>query len=406
MTVSLPWGAWYLNTRCELALPDSWAVDEYKGPEGMADLRGHARQACQKPLSSPRLRDLAANRNKVMIAIDDTTRPTPTGPILSEVLDELALAGVDDTQVTVIVASGGHRPPTRRDMVLKLGEALLQRIRLIYHHAHEGLVYLGKTSYGTPVHTNRLFQQADLKIGIGSITPHDFAGFGGGGKIVAIGLAGIETLHHDHMLQAEHFRRSVANIEQNDCQADIRQIANMVGLDFLVNAVPSQDLQPLQIVGGAYTAVHAHCAELMRSAWEVTLRQPTYDVAFLNAYPKDNDLIQSYMALNVCLFPCVEMLKESGIAVLTTPAPDGAATHSLGGFGCRGYEIPAAAILKGRRLAVFSPCLNPYDTDGYFPAGTISFHSREQMLSFLIEELPGQRQAAVFHNASLQWLAE
>lgn len=404
MTVSLPWGAWYLNTTQELPLPDSWSVDEYEGPEGVTDIRALAQRAFAEPVGSPPLMELAANKKRVMIAIDDTSRPTPTGVILSEMLKKLAAAGVKDAEVTVIVAYGGHRAPTRRDMVLKLGESLMQRVRLIYHHPHEGLVFLGKTSFGTPVYTNRLFQQADLKIGIGSITPHDFAGFGGGGKIVAIGLSGIDTLYHDHMVQADHFRRTVASIVDNDCQSDIREMTEMVGLDFLVNAVPSRNLKPRDIVCGAFTEVHERCAEIARKEWQIILEEPAYDIVFLNAYPKDIDQIQSYMALNVCLFPRVEMLKEFGMAVLTTAAPDGAVTHSLGGIGSRGYEIPSPDVMKGRRLAVFSPCFNTYDIEGYFPVGTQLFNRVEQMMSSLIEEFRGPRRVGVFHCASLQWI--
>ena len=289
-------------------------------------------------------------------------------------------------------------------MVLKLGEAMLRRIRLVYHHPHEGLVFLGKTSFGTPVYTNKLFQEADLKIGIGSLTPHDFAGFGGGGKIVAIGLAGIDTLYHDHVVQAHRFKRSVAVVDGNDCQSDIREMAEMVGLDFLVNAVPSRTLQSLAIECGAFHEVHERCVQTAREAWQVALGEPDYDIAVLNAYPKDIDLIQSFMALNVCLFPRVGILKEGGIAVLTTPAPDGAATHSLGGIGCRGHEIPSPNVMQGRTLAVFSPGLNRYDIEGYFPSGTRLFNCPEQMLRSLSAGFHGPRRVAVFHCASMQWI--
>ena len=129
MTVSLPWGAWYLDTTQELPLPDCWTVDEYPGPRASQDVSILTRRALAHPLGSPGLQELAARKKRVMIAIDDTSRPTPTGAILSQVLEQLAAAEVPEDQVTVIVASGGHRAPTRRDMVLKLGEAMLRRIR-------------------------------------------------------------------------------------------------------------------------------------------------------------------------------------------------------------------------------------------------------------------------------------
>ena len=178
----------------------------------------------------------------------------------------------------------------------------------------------------------------------------------------------------------------------------------MVGLDFLVNAVPSRNLHPLAVECGAFPAVHKHCVQAAREAWQVALRQPVYDIALLNAYPKDIDLIQSYMALNVCLFPRIGMLRDGGIAVLTTPAPDGATTHSLGGIGCRGHEIPTPGVMQGRTLAVFSPGLNRYDIEGYFPSGTRLFNRPEQMLRSLSADYRGPLRVAVFHCASLQWL--
>ncbi|MHB8986968.1 MAG: lactate racemase domain-containing protein, partial [Eubacteriales bacterium] len=135
--------------------------------------------ALTQPVGAPRIAESVRRTDRVVIVVNDITRPGPSGLMVREIARELAIAGVPDRQVTVLVATGTHRPNTRLELAGMLGEEVLDRFAVVNHDCRDdaGLVRLGTTPGGTPVVVNRIYEEADYRVLTGVITPHQAAGF-------------------------------------------------------------------------------------------------------------------------------------------------------------------------------------------------------------------------------------
>ena len=151
-----------------------------------------------------RLADFTKARS-VAIAISDKTRPVPHAILLPPLLQALEKLGIPPGAITLIVATGLHAPMKEAEFADILPADILARYRVISHNAMamEELVSLGKTRLGTIVQVNRAFADADLRLVVGNLEPHQFMGFSGGVKTAAIGLAGRDTINHNHALMLD-----------------------------------------------------------------------------------------------------------------------------------------------------------------------------------------------------------
>jgi nickel-dependent lactate racemase len=149
--------------------------------EGRYDEASIMREALEHPIGTPRLRDLARPGQRVVIVTSDLTRPCPSQKLLPLVLTELAAAGVPERSVTVVVALGLHRPMTNAELETALGADVFQHVRIVNHDPAD-TTRLGVTTGGTPVEIFRLVVEADLRVCLGNLELHYFAGYSGGPK--------------------------------------------------------------------------------------------------------------------------------------------------------------------------------------------------------------------------------
>lgn len=187
------------------------------------------RDALDHPLESPRLRDLGRRAQRVLILVDDNTRPTPARLIVPWVLEELG----PSVDVAFLVASGTHRSMTLAEKQDKLGEDICRRYPILDHEWREPseLVALGRTASGIPVEVNRLLMETDLLLGIGHVAPYRIAGFGGGSKIVQPGVCGAATSGRTNWAAACLAGADVMGVAENPIRAEMDGVAAIAGLD-------------------------------------------------------------------------------------------------------------------------------------------------------------------------------
>jgi nickel-dependent lactate racemase len=386
-TIELPWGAWLREERLALPLPEGWRVDtaEIRGGPGGASLEA----ALAEPVGAPSIEQLAREGRTAAIAVEDLTRPAPAAPALEAVLARLADGGIPPERVTVVVALGGHAPLRRDELLAKLGDEVVARCDVFNHHPYEDLVDLGTSRGGLPVRINRRFAEADVKLAVGSVVPHPYAGFGGGGKIVLPGVAGIETLEMNHRPAVTGLSGAgLAVVDGNRAREEMEEIALRAGLQAVVNLIPGADRQPVGHVYGHPVAAHRRAVELAREVFATPVA-PGADAAVLNAYPKDGELLQVGNAFNAYRACRPALVREGGTVVVTAACPHGRGYHSLHGPGMRLYRDPVQReYLDGRELIVFAPTLSEHDVRKSFWSGYAHAGNWEQVLARLAERHP------------------
>jgi lactate racemase len=295
------------------------------------------RTALRQTVAGPPLREVVRPGQTVAISICDGTRPQPRRVVVPAILEELEDV-VDPEDVTILVATGTHRGNTDDELRDMLGDGVVDSVRVVNHDARDGesLVWVGQLGAGVPVWLNRLWLDADIRITTGFVEPHFFAGFSGGPKMVAPGLAGLETtltLHDAARIGHPSARWGVT--EGNPVHDDVRVIAAATGAHFSLDVILDGERQIVQAFGGELFAMHrAACAV----AKEVAMRAvpSPFDVVVTSnsGYPLDQNLYQAVKGMSAA----AQVVKPGGLIVCAAECRDGFPDH-----GSYRSELAAAA---------------------------------------------------------------
>jgi nickel-dependent lactate racemase len=248
------------------------------------------RETFNKPISSPCLSELALGKKRIAIIVDDITRPTPSAILIPFILHDLKSAGVQDKAITIVVASGTHKPATRDEIIKKVGN-ISSTIKVISHDCKQNLKYLKQSSRGTPIYVNQTVMECDLKIGVGGIYPHARAGFSGGSKIIMPGVCGLETARYVHRTFQGAKQRG--DLTHTDFRKDMEEITQKVGLDFIVNVVLNQKRQITGLFVGDRIIAHQAGVELAAKLYTVQAIEDA-DIVIADVYPFDVFLTFAY----------------------------------------------------------------------------------------------------------------
>jgi nickel-dependent lactate racemase len=323
MSYHIPYGKGQL--RFELEVP----VDELvvKPLKRVPDERKAVQEAIRNPFGTDRLVNLAAGKQNAVIVINDITRPAPSQLFVEEIARELNESGISDSAITLLVATGNHRPNTTDELIEMVGEHNFKRFTIVNHSATDPsqLVYLGQTRRGLDIEINRLVTEADLTITTGIITPHQTAGFSGGRKSIVPGVAGEKSLmqHHSFPIRSEEPVMGV--MENNRFHEEAVEAARTVGVDFIINVVKNNHGEIVAVVAGDLEEAHEAGVRICRQTWELEVPD-LYDITIVSpgGYPKDFDMHQSQKAL-----ASAEIItKPGGSIILVAECLDG-----IGSFG-------------------------------------------------------------------------
>ena len=310
-------------------LPPSWqgTVVESRTARTLEDVPAAIADALANPTSSPPLRDLAAAGDTVCIAFTDITRASPDYLLVPPVLAELEMAGVRDEDITLLCGIGMHRPSTPEEKVAKLGQAVVDRYRVIDNEPQnpEALVDLGITDSGIPLSVNKVAYEADLLIATGIVEPHQYAGYSGGRKTLAVGAAGeamIAYTHGPHMV--DHPGTRLGRIEGNPFHEAITEAARRAGLRFIINVVLDDMKRVVCVRAGEPETTFRELVGIAKTIYEVPVPQQ-YDVAIAGVgFPKDTNLYQSSRAASYLFFAPTPVVRPGGVFITPAPCGEGA----------------------------------------------------------------------------------
>ena len=292
------------------------------------DLPSAVLRALRQLVGSAPLREVIAPQDKVTIIVSDITRPVGTAEMLPVIVGELNDIGVEDSQITVVVAQGTHRAHTAEENVAVCGADMVKRLRILQHDCRNKaeLVSLGTTSHGTDVFINKTVAEADKVILTGSVSLHPMAGFGGGRKAVLPGVAAYETIMQNHALALTVELGGGCNpacetslLEGNPLHEDMKEAAAMLKPAFLVNTVFTPDGDLHEVVGGHwYEAWQKGCQDLLAISGVSIGERADVVIASAGGFPKDMNLYQSCKAHMNAVFAA----KAGGIMIFALDCPD------------------------------------------------------------------------------------
>jgi nickel-dependent lactate racemase len=328
----------YGSTGLTVDLPEErTTVVEPLHPRAAPDERGAVLEALRRPVAGPPLREVMRGRRTVAISICDGTRPQPRQIVVPAILEELeGLVRLED--IVVLVATGTHRGNSEEELRAMLGDEVLASVRVVNHDARDQstLTWMGRFGADVPVWLNSEWARADVRITTGFVEPHFFAGFSGGPKLVAPGLAGLETtltLHDAARIGHPDARWGVTH--GNPVHDDVRAIAAATGTHFALDVVLDGEQRIAHAFGGELFAMHeAACAVIRQTAMRA-VPSPFDVVLTTNAgFPLDQNLYQAVKGMSAA----AQVVRPGGAIVCAAECRDGFPSH-----GSYRQELTAAA---------------------------------------------------------------
>lgn len=295
--VKLPYGKEFI----ELEVDDNVDIlvsqaGEFKAEKSEEDL---VRDALLNPIGSEKLSDLVKGKEKITIITSDHTRPVPSHITMPILLEEIRSTN-PEADITILIATGFHRPTTHEELVNKFGEEIVNNEKIIVHKSgvDEDMVELDRLPSGGRLLLNKHAINTDLLISEGFIEPHFFAGFSGGRKSVLPGVASEKTVLANHcskFIASDYSRTGI--LDENPIHKDMAFAAEQARLAFILNVVIDAEKKIINAFAGDRVKAHAEGCDFVRSL--STIEGVNADIAITSngGYPLDQNVYQSVKSM-------------------------------------------------------------------------------------------------------------
>lgn len=317
----------YGRTGLTVELPDAAEVITPVPHAPAPDVPAELRRALREPVNGPPLRERVQRGQTVAISACDVTRAQPRHLMIPAVLEELdGIVDLDD--VVVLVATGTHRANTEEELRAMFGNAVVDSVRIVNHDARASDThrFVGTYGDGVPVWLNEQWLDADVRLTTGFVEPHFFAGFSGGPKMVAPGLAALDTVLVLHDAKRIGDPRATWGVTQgNPVHDDVRAItAGVGGVTFAFDVILNTEQQVIAAFGGDILEMHAVAIERAREVAMAPVDAP-FDVVVTtgSGYPLDQNLYQAVKGMSAA----AQVTRPDGLIVCAAECVDGFPDH-------------------------------------------------------------------------------
>jgi len=319
--IRLPYGKEFLEAeisdeRLNAVLESN--INNYKPELSEIDL---VREALENPIGTPKLRDMAKGKDKVVIIASDHTRPVPSKIIMPLMLEEIR-TGNPDADITILISTGCHRETTKEELIEKFGQEIVANEKIHVHNCDDEsmLINIGVLPSGGQLIINKLAVEADLLVAEGFIEPHFFAGFSGGRKSVLPGIASRATVMYNH--NAEFINNEKARtgiIDGNPIHRDMLYAARAAGLDFIVNVVINSKKEIIYAVAGDCDLAHRQGCEFLGKYCRVKSVPSDIVISTNGGYPLDQNIYQAVKGMTAA----EATVNEGGVIIMVAKSNDG-----------------------------------------------------------------------------------
>jgi nickel-dependent lactate racemase len=310
--ISLPFGQRQLKINLDIETRQVVFLEPNRPPHDLVRL------ALAAPIGSPHLREIVRPGHSVAIVTSDITRPCPTHLMLPPLIEELAKGGVRDEDIQVVLALGSHRPHTEEEQHKILGPTMAQRLNGIDSDPGQ-TVYVGTTSRGTRIEAFAPVVKADIRIALGNVEPHYFAGYSGGAKALVPGVCSLESIQGNHAMMVNP-NATVGVLDGNPVREDIEEGANLIGLDFILNVIVDAEHNITAAASGHPVEAHRWLCQVLDYQRKVAVDRLA-DIVIVSAggFPKDINLYQAHKALD----NAAAAVRPGGAIIWVAECPDG-----------------------------------------------------------------------------------
>jgi len=283
--------------------------------------------ALASPIGTPPLRQMARPGNRVCIIFTDITRACPDHLLVPPLVEELEAGGVSKKDITLLCGTGMHRPSTAAEKIAKLGKDIAANYRVIDNEPQNPslLADLGSTAGGVPVSVHRAVMESDLVIATGIVEPHQYAGYSGGPKTLAVGAAGEDLITHTHgPAFVDNARTRLGRLDQNPFHDAIAEAARRASLSFIINVVMDARGHILNVAAGNPDEAFRRLVAFARTVYEVPVPRQ-YDLAVGGAgFPKDSNLYQVSRVATYLFFAPTCIVRPGGYFIIPARCEEGA----------------------------------------------------------------------------------
>ncbi len=279
------------------------------------------KKALNNPIGTPSLSVLSKGKKHIVIISSDHTRPVPSHITMPLLLEEIRKNN-KDVRITILIATGMHRPTTHEELVNKYGEKIVNEEEIVIHNAYkdEDMTFKGILPSGGELWLNKLVDEADLLISEGFIEPHFFAGFSGGRKSVLPGIASKKTVLWNHNAKFIASKNSRAgNLNDNPIHKDMLFAAKAAHLSFILNVVINGKKEIIKAFAGDLEEAHAHGCALVKEIAQVKLIYSDIVLTTNGGYPLDQNIYQTVKGMTAGE-ACVN---EGGVIIICSSCADG-----------------------------------------------------------------------------------
>lgn len=258
---------------------------------------------------------------KVVVIVNDITRPTPYDLLLPPLLETFEKARIPDDRVTFVVATGIHEPHTEEQNLQVYGDEICRRFRIVSHVCDDldSLVSVGTLSTGSELRINRLVAEADFVIALGVVMPHYFAGYSGGRKSIMPGVAWKQTVERNHSRMVD-LMDDLPELDSNPVSQEMIEAARMISPVFIVNVVVSADREVVKVVAGDVVEAWKEAVVAASRLYEVPLKGlADVTIASSCGHPRDINVYQMQKALD----HADKTTRKGGAVVMVAECPMG-----------------------------------------------------------------------------------
>ena len=305
-----------------IEVPESAVILNLKPLPSLPQQGAAVYEALEKPLHSAPLSEIAKGRKNACIVISDFTRPVPNKIILPPLLATLELSGIKPENITILIATGMHRPNLGEELERLVGREIMDGYPIVNHYCRKSEEYRRIDEIdGAPIEINKHYLDADLKILTGLIEPHFYAGYSGGRKAILPGISSFETMKFMHSFKMiDHPKVTNCVLDGNPFHEYGIRVTERTGADFILNVVINKNREIAGVFAGHFNEAHLAGCELVREHSVIKLdRRMDLVITSGGGFPLDATFYQISKAL-IC---AMEILKKGGDIVVACECREG-----------------------------------------------------------------------------------